>query len=184
MTQLSPSGLPLSLLKHNLSCYVIFTDYECVSENLYSTTNYTCKDYITSEESTTKSVPDSGISERMLPEYVIGIIAICTVVVFCALIFICCKKCRLCRNRPPPTNNEGTSKSKDSDPVQETGSVMLEMSSHIKGDESKDEQPSTADNYLETDVLIKMLPSVKMDKLEDEVTYKQPLTDHSLDMLL
>jgi hypothetical protein len=25
-----------------------------------------------------------------------------------------------------------------------------------------------------------MLPSVKMDKLEDEVTYKQPLTDHSL----
>jgi hypothetical protein len=28
-----------------------------------------------------------------------------------------------------------------------TGSVMLEMSSHIKGDESKDEQPSTADNF-------------------------------------
>jgi hypothetical protein len=29
-----------------------------------------------------------------------------------------------------------------------TGSVAMEMSSHIKGDESKDEQPSTADNYL------------------------------------
>lgn len=29
-----------------------------------------------------------------------------------------------------------------------TGNVAMEMSSHIKGDESKDEQPSTADNYL------------------------------------
>ena len=29
-----------------------------------------------------------------------------------------------------------------------TGNVAMEMSSHIKGDESKDEQPSTAENYL------------------------------------
>ena len=97
---------------------------------------------------------------------------------------ICCKKCRPDSNGSAPTINEGTSKSKDSDPVQETESAAMEKSSHIKGDKSKDEQPSTVENYLETDVLIKMLPSVKMDKLEDEVTYKQPLTDHSLDMLL
>ena len=91
---------------------------------------------------------------------------------------ICCKKCRPGRNGSAPTNDDGTSKSKDSDPVQETGSVAMDMSSHIKGDESKDEQPSTADNYLETDILIKMSP--KMIELEDEVTNKQPLTDHSL----
>ena len=61
---------------------------------------------------------------------------------------ICCKKCRPFRNGSAPTNDEGTSKSKDSDPVQETESAAMEMSSHIKGDKSKDEQPSTVENDL------------------------------------
>jgi hypothetical protein len=35
-------------------------------------------------------------------------------------------------------------------------------------------------SFTETDVLIEMSPGVKTDKLEDEVTNKQPFTDHSL----
>ena len=42
--------------------YIMSPDYKCVSENLCFTTNYTCKDYITSEKSTTESVPGSDIS--------------------------------------------------------------------------------------------------------------------------
>ena len=67
----------------------------------------------------------------------------------CAPMRICCKKCRPFRNGSAPTNDEGTSKSKDSDPVQETESAAMEMSSHIKGDKSKDEQPSTVENDLD-----------------------------------
>ena len=186
--------------------YRMSPDYECVSENLCFTTNYTCKDYITSEESTTEYVPDSGISEMptgMVQWNETAIIATCIAIsnVFVcfllgvllenkcgiyALMRICCKKCRPFRNGSAPTNDEGTSKSKDSAPVQETGTSESEDSYPVQEtgtSESEDSYPvqekgtsESKDSYpvqeKESDVLIKMLPNVKMDKLENEVTYK------------